>query len=276
MRTTNLIIGMTTLAVITAVVVGALSMQKLRRAEQRNPLRIVFDGSASGLREGGAVNFDGVPAGKITSIKLESPRKTVAMVMLDKSAPIRKDTVVGVEFQGLTGLAAISLAGGAGGAPPVPRDKDGIPVLTANWSDRQSITDTLHDVDKVIADNQDALKENLDSFETYTASLKSDGEAIDSIIDKAESASASFDNAVAKVDGLVPGSGDGKVRELFDKVKSLRETADRLRQESAAYLEESRRTLLDISDSANGLSQRLDPHPAANPVQPRRRNFRRQ
>src|SRR6185312_16673343 len=274
MRTTNLIIGATTLAVITAVVVGVLSVQKLRRAEQHSPLRIVFDGSASGLREGGAVNFDGVPAGKITSIKLESPRKTVAMVMLDKSAPVRKDTVVGIEFQGLTGLAAISLAGGAAGAPPVPRDKDGIPVLTANWSDRQSITDTLHDVDKAIADNKDALKDNLNSFEAYTASLKSDGEVLDSIISKVESASASFDDALAKVDGL--GSGDGKVRELFEKVRSLREMTDHLRQESAAYMEESRRTLLDISDSANGISQRFDSQPTANPMQPRRRNFRRQ
>lgn len=276
MRTTNLIIGTTTIAVIAAVIVGVLSVRKLHRAERLSPLRIVFDGSASGLRKGGAVNFDGVPAGTITSIRLESPRKTVAMVMLDKSAPIRKDTVVGIEFQGLTGLAAISLAGGVAGAPPVPLDKDGVPVLTANWSDRQSITDTLHDVDKMIADNRDGLKQDLNAFETYTASLKSDGEAIDGIIDRAESAGASFDNAVAKIYGLVPGSGDDKAGELFEKVKSLREMADRLRHESAAYMEDSRRNLLDISDNANRISQRFDPRPAAKPVQPRQRNLRRQ
>ena len=77
-------------------------------------MRIVFEGgSASGLLKGGAVNFDGVQVGEVTSLKLESPRKIVALVMLDNSAPVRKDTVVGLEFQGLTGVAAIALTGGA-------------------------------------------------------------------------------------------------------------------------------------------------------------------
>jgi phospholipid/cholesterol/gamma-HCH transport system substrate-binding protein len=123
MRISNLMIGTTTLAAIAASVIGFLGLQKIRSVQQRSPLRIVLEGSASGLRKGGSVNFDGVQAGEITSIKLENPRKIVAMIMLDKSAPIRKDTAVGVEFQGLTGVAAISLIGGAPAAPPVPLDE---------------------------------------------------------------------------------------------------------------------------------------------------------
>ncbi|MGE5158772.1 MAG: MlaD family protein [Gemmatimonas sp.] len=275
MRISNLAIGTTTLALITSVVVGMLSVQKLRHAEQRSALRIVFDGSASGLRKGGAVNFDGVPAGEITSIKLENPRRTVAMVMLENSAPIRKDTAVGIEYQGLTGLAAISLIGGAASAPPVPLDHDGIPVLTADWSERQSITDTLHDVDKVIADNRAELRDGLLSFETYTASLKSKGEALDGIIDKAENAFSGFDNTVTKIDSLVPGAADGKTRELFEKVRALREMADQFRHKSAAYMEETRRNLFDISDAADRMSQKFDPRAAANPARPRSGNFRR-
>ncbi|WP_024509217.1 MlaD family protein [Bradyrhizobium sp. ARR65] len=277
MRLTNLVIGTTTLAVIAAVVVGMLSVQKLRHAQQRSPLRIVFDGSANGLRKGGAVNFDGIPSGEITSIKLEGPRRIVAMVMLDNATPIRKDTVVGIEFQGLTGLAAISLVGGAASAPPVPLDQDGIPVLTADWSEQQSITDTLHNVDKVIVDNQAVLKDTLLSFESYTASLKSKGEAIDDAIDKAEGAFASFDNAVTKIDGLVPGLADGRVGELFEKVRSIREMADGLRRKSAIYMEEGRRTLLDVSDAANKMSQKFEPQSAANSqAAPRRQSPRRQ
>jgi phospholipid/cholesterol/gamma-HCH transport system substrate-binding protein len=116
MRTTNLVIGTTTLAVFAAMFAGLLAVQKVRAVRNQSPLRIVFDGSASGLHKGGGVNFDGVQAGQIMSIKLENPRKIVAMVMLDNSAPIRKDTAVGIEFQGLTGIAAISLIGGAGAA----------------------------------------------------------------------------------------------------------------------------------------------------------------
>ena len=278
MRVTNLLIGTTTLAVIAAGFVGMLTVQKLRPTQARSPLRIVFDGSASGLRKGGPVNFDGVPAGEITSIKLESPRKIVALVMLDNSAPIRKDTVVGIEFQGLTGVAAISLVGGAASAPAVPRDADGVPVLTADWSEQQSITDTLHNVDKMIVDNEEAVRDTLLSFESYTASLKSKGQTIDDVIAKAEDGLDSFGNAVDKVDGLLPGLADGKAPELFEKVKSIREMADSFRQRSATVMEETRQTLLNVGDAANKMSQKLDPRAAGagSPAAPRQQSVKRQ
>jgi phospholipid/cholesterol/gamma-HCH transport system substrate-binding protein len=278
MRVTNLLIGTTTLAVITAGFVGMLTVQKLRTAQARSPLRIVFDGSASGLRKGGPVNFDGVPAGEITSITLESPRKIVAMTMLDNSAPIRKDTAVGIEFQGLTGVAAISLVGGAASAPPVPLDRDGVSMLTANWSEQQSITDTLHNVDKVIVDNEGAIKDALLSFETYTASLKSKGQAIDDVIAKAENGLEGFSNTVDKVDNLVPGLADGKASELFEKVKSIREMADGFRHRSATMMEDARQTLLDVSDTANKMSQKLVPQTPTAPASaaPRRQGTNRQ
>ena len=129
MRATNLVIGTLTLAAVIAAIVGLLVVQKVRTAQQRSPLRVVFDGgSAAGLRKGGPVNFDGVHAGQIVSVSLDSPRRIVVLVTLDNSAPIRKDTTAGIEFQGLTGIAAISLVGGAPAAPPVPLDVDGVPV----------------------------------------------------------------------------------------------------------------------------------------------------
>lgn len=70
MRATNLVIGTTTLAIIAAGFVTMLAVQKIRAVRNQSPMRIVFNGSASGLRKGGFVNFDGVPAGEITSIKL--------------------------------------------------------------------------------------------------------------------------------------------------------------------------------------------------------------
>jgi phospholipid/cholesterol/gamma-HCH transport system substrate-binding protein len=277
MRTTNLVIGTTTLAVLAAMFAGLLAVQKVRAVRNQGPLRIVFDGSASGLHKGGSVNFDGVQAGQIMSIKLENPRKIVAMVMLDNSAPIRKDTAVGIEFQGLTGIAAISLIGGAAAAPPVPLDEDGIPVLTADLSEQESITDTLHNVDRVIVGNQAAIKDALLSFESYTASLKSKGEAIDGILSKADSAFAGFDSAVEKIENVIPGFTDGKAQELFEKVKSLHEMADTFKRRSATVMEDSRRTLLDISEAANNMTRKIAPQGVAAPAPaPRRPEQKRQ
>jgi phospholipid/cholesterol/gamma-HCH transport system substrate-binding protein len=270
MRVTNLVIGTTTLSLIAAGSVGMLTVQKIRALRNQSPMRIVFNGSASGLRKGGLVNFDGVPAGEITSINLESPTRIVAMVMLDNSAPIRKDTTVGIEFQGLTGVAAISLVGGVPTAAPAPLDADGIPVLTADWSEQQSITDTLHNVDRLIVDNQSTIKDGLLSFESYTASLKSRGEAIDRVIAKADDAFAGFDSVMAKIDDAIPGLADGKTEELYEKVKALREMADTLRQKSDRLMEESHQTLLDISEAANNMTRKIDPAALQTAAPPRK------
>ena len=175
-RASNLMIGTTTLSLIALAFVGMLGYRKIHAIRQQGPLRIVFAGSASGLHKGGAVNFDGVQIGEIKSLTLDNPRKIVAFVMVDHSAPIRKDTIVGLEFQGLTGVAAIALVGGDASAPPVPLDVDGIPILTADLSETQSIRDTLHNVDRMLVDNRTTMKNALLNFETYTASLASQGD----------------------------------------------------------------------------------------------------
>ena len=270
MRATNLVIGTLTLATMSAGIGGVLVANKMRVAQQRSPLRVVFDGgSASGLRKGGPVNFDGVQAGQIVSISLESPRKVVALVMLDNSAPIRMDTAVGIEFQGLTGIAAVSLVGGAPAAPPVPLDADGVPILTADLKDQQTMVETVHDVDKFVVSNASVVKDTLQTFETATATLKSKSEAVDAAIDQAEDAFKGFDKIVTRIDGAIPGFSGGDPSELFAKLKSIRELANSFRQKSAKVLDESRQTLLDVSDGANAMSSKIDGRPIAAPA-PRR------
>jgi phospholipid/cholesterol/gamma-HCH transport system substrate-binding protein len=150
----------------------------------------------------------------------------------------------------------------------VPLDKDGVPVLTADWSEQQSVTDTLHNVDHVIVDNQAMVKDALLSFESYTATLKSKGEAIDSALARADTAFANFGSVIDKIDGALPGLADGEDGALFQKVKSIRELADSFKKRSAVFLEDGRRTLLDVSEAANAMDHKLNP--AAAPAPPRR------
>ena len=277
MRATNLVIGTTTLAVLAAGLVGMLVVQKVRTVRNQSPIRIVFDGSASGLRKGGGVNFDGVPAGQILSIKLENPRKIVVMAMLDNSAPIRKDTVVGIEFQGLTGVAAISLVGGAPSAPPVPLDADGVPMLTADLREQQeSVVDTLHRVDNFLIENRESIKDTMLSAESYTASLKSKADAIDSILGKADTAFAGFDSGMDRITNALPGFTDGKAEELFKKMKSLRELADAYKKKAATFLDDGRKMLSDLSESANNMTRKIDPAALPPPAPPRRPQQKRQ
>ncbi|CAL80481.1 conserved hypothetical protein; putative ABC transporter; putative signal peptide [Bradyrhizobium sp. ORS 278] len=263
MRAINLIVGTLTIAAVAAGISGVLIKQKRRVAEQRGTMRVVFDGgSAAGLRKGGPVNFDGVQAGQILSINLESPRKIVAMITLDKSAPIRKDTTAGIEFQGLTGIAAISLVGGAPTAPPVPLDHDGVPVLSADLKDQETMVETVHNIDKYVVTNAPAIKDALQTFESETASLQAKTAAFDSAIDKAEDIFKGFDTLVTKIDGAIPGFADGNPDQLFDQIKSMRELVDSFKRKSAKVIDESRKTLVDISDGANTMSAKFGGQPA--------------
>jgi phospholipid/cholesterol/gamma-HCH transport system substrate-binding protein len=277
-RASNLMIGTTTLTLIAAAFVGLLGYRKIHAIRQQGPLRIVFAGSASGLHKGGAVNFDGVQIGEIKSLTLDNPRKIVAFVMVDNSAPIRKDTIVGLEFQGLTGVAAIALVGGAATAPPVPLDEDGVPILTADLSETESIRDTLHNVDHMLVDNRTTMKNALLNFETYTASLASQGDAIDAVIGKANGAFETIDSVVAKIDGVVPGLADGKPDELFQKVKTIRELAESFDKRSGAFMEEGRRSLVDIGQAAVKVTRKFEPQAAGEgtPGPPRKPSQKRQ
>jgi phospholipid/cholesterol/gamma-HCH transport system substrate-binding protein len=276
MRSSNLMIGTTTVAILAIGLVGFLGARKIHTISQESPMRIVFEGgSASGLRRGGNVNFDGVLIGEVLSLRLDNPRKVVAEVRVDKNAPIRKDTVVGLEFQGLTGIAAISLIGGESPDPPTPSEKDGIPTLTADLSEIQSLRDTLHNVDRILVGNQSTIKDGMLSFETYTASLASGGAAIDKAIAKANDAFAGFDTAIARIDSMLPGFADGKADELFEKMHAIREFAETFNKKSAVVMEEARHTLVDISEGANKVTLKIDPQAVSNPRPPRRQNPQR-
>jgi phospholipid/cholesterol/gamma-HCH transport system substrate-binding protein len=175
---------------------------------------------------------------------------------VENTAPIRKDTLVGLEFQGLTGVAAISLKGGQETAPPVPLDDDGVPMLTADPSLLQDIGEairaTLKNVNRMVADNEDAVKNSMQNVMTFTESLARSSEHIDSIMRKTDNMISKTDNIMVGLDALAGGKDGG---ELFQAVKSFRELADNLDKRAAALMLDGRRTLSDISRAVNNLDK---------------------
>jgi phospholipid/cholesterol/gamma-HCH transport system substrate-binding protein len=254
-RMSDVMIGSLTLALIAGSFAGVLGYRKFVSTKQRIPLRVIFEGSASGLHKGGSVNFGGIRVGEVTSLTLDNPRRVVALTMVDNDAPIRKDTLAGLEFQGLTGVAALSLVGGSAEAPPVPLDEDGVPVLTADPEATQDVETkikaALRNVDKVIADNQAELKSTMLNLETFTAQLSTNGEKIDSLVRRADSGVAAVDLGLTKTDDLLTSVGSVDFGELLPTVQSMRELVQSFNKKSAVFMADGRRMLGDISASVN-------------------------
>jgi phospholipid/cholesterol/gamma-HCH transport system substrate-binding protein len=255
-RASFVLIGSFTLAVIAAAFGFVLWFQSLHTTKARSPLRIVFEGPAAGLRNGGSVNFNGIRVGEVMSVKLDNPRRVVALTMIENNTPIRKDTLVGLEFQGLTGVAAISLKGGEEAAPPVPLDEDGVPTLTADPNALQDVTEairgTLQNINRVVADNQQAVKNSLHNLETFTNSLARNSEKIDDVMLKVDGVMGKADNLMLGLNAIAGGNSGG---ELFQTVKSIRELADDFDKRSGALMTDGRKTLGDISRAVNNLDR---------------------
>ena len=255
-RANYVLIGSFTLAVIAAAFGFVLWFQSLHTTKARGPLRIVFEGPAAGLRNGGSVNFNGIRVGEVISVKLDNPRRVVALAMVENNAPIRKDTLVGLEFQGLTGVAAISLKGGEEAAPPVPLDEDGVPTLTADPNRLQDVTEairgTLQNINRVVADNQEAVKNSLKNLETFTASLARNSERIDNVMARVDGVMGKADSLMLGLNTLAGGKDGG---ELFLTVKSIRELAEDFDKRSGALMADGRRTLGDISRAVNNFDR---------------------
>ena len=254
-RASNLMIGSLALALIAGSLGAVFGYQKFAGTKQRIPLRVIFEGSASGLHKGGSVNFGGIRVGEVISLELDNPRRVVALAMIDNTAPVRKDTLAGLEFQGLTGVAALSLIGGSPDAPPVPLDQDGIPILIADPDATQDVETrikaALRNIDKVLAENRAELKDTLLNLETFTASLAANGEKIDSGVQRAEAGVGAADLGLAKTDHLLTSVGRIDAGELVPAVKSMRELVQSLNKKSAAFMADGRKMLGEISASMN-------------------------
>jgi phospholipid/cholesterol/gamma-HCH transport system substrate-binding protein len=217
---------------------------------------VIFEGPAAGLRNGGSVNFNGIRVGEVISVKLDNPRRVVALAMIENSAPIRKDTLVGLEFQGLTGVAAIALKGGEEAAPPVPLDEDGVPVLTADPTRLQDVTEairgTLQNINRVVADNQEAVRNSLRNLEVFTQSLARNSERVDNVMARVDGVMGKADSLMLGLNSLAGGKDGG---ELMLTVKSIRELAEDFDKRSGALMIDGRRTLGDISRAVNNFDR---------------------
>ena len=126
-RANYIVTGAFTLAVIVGVFGFIFWFQNTAGGGERSSYRVVFVGSVSGLRTGSAVLFNGIRVGRVSGLGLDAhdPHKVVATISVERAVPVRADTKVALAYQGLTGLAEVTLSGGAADAALVVADSGG-------------------------------------------------------------------------------------------------------------------------------------------------------
>ena len=241
-RANYLMVGVFTLAVIAGVFGFVFWMQHAGGGE-RGYYQIAFDGSVAGLRTGGAVMYNGIRVGEVAGLQLDAARgnQVLVTVALQKGIAVRPDTQIGLEYQGLTGVAALSLKGGTG-APVAPGEKSNPPVLQANSGSAdvaQNARDVLRRLDQFIAENQTAFHSAMQNINTFTAALAKSSGSIDSTlanIDRFSKVLADnserFDHIAQGLENLTGGK-DGKGGEINEAAQSIQSLVENVNKRTA-------------------------------------------
>lgn len=182
-RAPYVLIGTFVLAAILAVFGFVYWLNNTGGIGPRTNYHVQFQGPVPGLLVGAGVLFNGIRVGEVTQLGLspDNPRFVNATVSVATTTPVRADTKVGLDFQGLTGVPVVTLEGGT-----IVAKSGELPVLIAEPGAGQSMTqaarDALRRVDSVLQDNSGPLKDTIANFKTFSDGLARNTGKVDGIL----------------------------------------------------------------------------------------------
>ncbi len=182
-RAPFVIVGAFVLAAIAAVFGFVYWLHNTGGLGPRAIYHVQFEGSVPGLLVGAAVLFNGIRVGEVADLGLapDNPRRVDATISVASTTPVRSDTKVGLDFQGLTGVPVIALEGGV-----MLSNSGAVPTLIADPGAGQSTTqaarDALRRVDSVLAENSEPLKNTIANLQVFSEGLARNTGKLDGIV----------------------------------------------------------------------------------------------
>jgi phospholipid/cholesterol/gamma-HCH transport system substrate-binding protein len=182
-RAPFVIVGAFVLATIVAIFGFVYWLNNTGGLGPRTTYHVQFDGPVPGLLIGAGVLFNGIRVGEVTDLALapDNPRRVNATISVASNTPVHRDTKVGLDFQGLTGVPVVALEGGAQVA-----NSTEVPTLIAEPGAGQSMTqaarDALRKVDSVLSENSEPLKDTIANFKVFSEGLARNTGKLDSIV----------------------------------------------------------------------------------------------
>lgn len=278
-RANYALIGLFTILVIAAGFGFVWWFAVTDTGQARRDLRVVFSGSISGLSKGSAVLFNGLRVGEVTDIRLlpEDPRRVVARIAVDAETPLRQDTKARLEYQGLTGIAQVSLSGGDPGAPPlVAAPNEPGPTIYAERSDFQDLMESARNIaqradevlvkiDRVVGQNEAAITATIRNAERFSKALGDNAPGIDNFLAQVGEAAKSIGPLAQKLETLsdnvnriVAAIEPGSVANTLNNVEAFTRTLADSREEIDTVLKGAAELTRNLNESSRKLDTALD------------------
>jgi phospholipid/cholesterol/gamma-HCH transport system substrate-binding protein len=237
---------------------------------------IYFAGSVSGLREGGIVQYHGVPVGTVTTIEIvpEDVERVRVTIEVEAGTPVRADVIATLQIQGITGLSFVQLQGGSNASPMLAaKEGERYPVIASRPSGLERVFETVPElvarfttlVERATVllsdENQQAFAETLDNVRDLTGALSGQTGNIEATLTDARTAVGALRDTAVEVRGM---SAELRVeaKRLADAAeKALAQitvTAATADTQVSAISGELQTTLKDCSDTADSLTRLAD------------------
>jgi phospholipid/cholesterol/gamma-HCH transport system substrate-binding protein len=238
--------------VLTMIVLAFAAVLWLARAQLTTDAAhydIYFKGPVSGLRVGAPVEYNGVPVGKVSEIRIDpsNVEQIRVTVEIDASVAIKTDAAAAVETNILSGVSYIQVVGGTQDAPLLlPEEVQRYAVIRAHRSRLASVVarapqliekadEALDHLNEMLDEkNRRAVTETLDSIRVFSGGLAERNKDIAELTTNANAAAHTLSTLLDNVDRSYSGPdglGNRAATALvdFDHVaKSLFETSRQL------------------------------------------------
>lgn len=206
-KANHLWVGAFTLAAVIAGLLFTLWASKSMSDASWKEFEVVFTGAVTGLSEGGAVRFNGIPVGTVRRLGIDpkDPGQVVAQIRVANETPVKTDTTAQLRLSGMTGITFILLTGGAPDSPPLTKPgPGGLPRIVADTSALEALVSasegiaakTHTAIERILEflseDNARNIGQSLENLESFTGTLADQRESMERLIAQLEQGSASL------------------------------------------------------------------------------------
>ncbi len=232
--------------------------------------------SVAGLNPKAVVRYRGVDVGQVESIRLDpkDPRQVILTLKIQRSAPIRENTVATLKIQGLTGLATVELSGGSPDSPPLKAmPGQPYPVIKSTPSLVQRLDDAFNEVvgavdtmsgklDRLLsADNQASVRQILHNLAAVSGTLAGRRDSIGQTLANIDAVSGvlaqhkrDIDNALQDATATLRNSASASAQ-LNRLLTRLQSSVTRMNEAALSITKTSRSLDKVVNTSQRNLSQ---------------------
>lgn len=245
-RANYLLVGSFVLLLVAGLVGFVLWLAKFQFDTQFARYDIFFTDSVTGLKAGSVVRYSGVQVGEVIFVGLDrdNPERVRALVEVEATTPVRRDTVASLEIEGLTGGRYILLAGGTPDSPPL-RAEEGQkqPIIASRPSSLQQVLEgapeLVESVNLLITRASSILnQQNSDNFARTLGNVTR--------------LSSTLAERSDEIDGLIADTA-GTMANLRDATGSLNDLAARLSADGARLTQRADAMLLAVEGLATSV-----------------------